>query len=172
MKYIEMVIVFLCISVFTACSDASKETVTQDGFYLGFRKLTVDSKATHEHFPMMVVYPTNTPSEQVRFGPFKMELAIGAEVAEGTFPLAIISHGSGGSDLGHRSIAFALVKKGFIVAMPLHPKNNFKDNKAEGTVNNWKNRPLHISASIDAVFVNKVVASLNQPALAQFWLSA
>ncbi|SIS73169.1 alpha/beta hydrolase family protein [Neptunomonas antarctica] len=120
-------------------------------FSVGFKKIEVTSKETNTNFPMAVVYPTHTPSKLVRFGPFEMELSIGEAIAEGTFPLVIISHGSGGSNLGHRSIAFALVKQGFIVGMPLHPENNYKDNSAEGSVRNFKNRPLHIKSSIDAL---------------------
>ena len=74
--------------------------------------------------------------------------------AKGKFPVSIISHGSGGTNLGHRSIAFELVRHGFIVGMPLHPNNNFRNNRAEGTVNNLKNRPGHIRAAIDALISN------------------
>ncbi len=120
-------------------------------FSIGFTKVEVASKETQSSFPMAVVYPTHIPAEHVRFGPFEMELSIGGKIAEGTFPLVIISHGSGGSNLGHRSIAFALVKQGFIVGMPLHPENNYKDNSAQGTLRNYINRPLHIQSSLDAL---------------------
>ena len=36
---------------------------------------------------------------------------MGAEIAMGQFPLVMISHGSGGSNLGHSSIAFAFGEK-------------------------------------------------------------
>ena len=109
-------------------------------YTVGFSRLEVTSTDTHEKVPLALVYPSITPPETVNFGPFQMKLAIGGIVAEGNFPLVIISHGSGGSHLGHRSIAFDLVKKGFIVGMPLHPKNNYDDNSAEGTASNWQNR--------------------------------
>lgn len=87
------------------CSEASADKARQDGFYVGYKKMKVVSKSTGEQFPMVLVYPTETPSERVRFGPFEMELSIGSKIAEGEFPLAIISHGSGGTNLGYRSIA-------------------------------------------------------------------
>ncbi len=131
-------------------------------YSVGFGRSEVTSKETGENFPLVFVYPTYTPSKPVRFGPFEMELSIDGEIAEGKFPVVIISHGSGGSNLGHRSIAFALVKKGFVVGMPLHPKNNYKDNTAEGTASNWRNRPKHIKSSIDALFSNpKLSSSIN-----------
>jgi len=83
---------------------------------VGYQKLVITSKDTSsEDFPVALVYPTKTSSENVSFGPFELKLAIGASIAtraKGKFPLVIISHGSGGTNLGHRSIAFALVKKG------------------------------------------------------------
>jgi predicted dienelactone hydrolase len=133
-------------------------TLASDEFSVGFRKVEVTSKETSTHFPMAVVYPTHTPAEPVKFGPFRMELAIGGAIAKGDFPLVIISHGSSGSNLGHRSIAFALVKQGFIVAMPLHPEDNYKNNSAQGSVNNWKNRPQHIRSAIDSLLSNPVLA--------------
>ncbi len=133
----------------------------ESNYQVGYQKLVITFKDTSEDFPVALVYPTKTPSENVSFGPFELKLAIGAPIAtraKGKFPLVIISHGSGGTNLGHRSIAFALVKKGFVVGMPLHPKNNYKDNSAEGTTNNWVNRPKHIKATIDAI-VSKAIIS-------------
>lgn len=158
MKGANFFTIFLVILALVACSDSPEEIVKADGFYVGYEKIEVEAKATGEQFPVALAYPSNTPSKQVTFGPFKMELSIGGEIADGKFPLVIVSHGSGGTNLGHRSIAFELVKKGFVVGMPLHPKNNFKDNEAEGTVGNWKNRPQHISASIDAILSTRKVS--------------
>ncbi len=130
-----------------------------EDYSIGFERTEVVSKETSEKFPLAFVYPSSTPSKPVSFGPFEMELSMDGEIAEGSFPLAIISHGSGGSDIGHRSIAFDLVKRGFIVGMPLHPKNNYKNNSAEGTAENWVHRPKHIKASIDALLSNSKLSS-------------
>jgi predicted dienelactone hydrolase len=141
-------------SVIISCTETPSKIESYSGYYVGYKKLSVTSEKTDEKFPMAFVYPTKTPSEYVEFGPFEMELSIGSKIAQGKFPLIVISHGSGGSNLGYRSIAFALVKKGFVVAMPLHPKNNYKNNSAEGTVTNYKNRPRHISSVIDTLLSN------------------
>lgn len=130
-----------------------------DDYSVGFVKIDVTSKETNEIFPVAVVYPTETPSKSVRFGPFEMELSIGGAIGEGKFPLVIISHGSGGSNLAHRSIAFSLVKQGFVVGMPLHPNNNYKNNSAEGTVSKWRNRPKHIKSALDALLKNPILSA-------------
>jgi len=158
MKLAKLFTIVLVILAISACSDSSEKMVAQDGPYVGYKKIYVEFNSTGEQFPVALVYPSDTPSKKVKFGPFEMELSIGGKVTDGKFPLVIISHGSGGTNLGYRSIAFALVKKGFVVGMPLHPKNNFKDNEGEGTVSNWENRPRHISASIDAVLSSRKVS--------------
>lgn len=127
---------------------------TKAEYSVGFVRMETMQAETKEDIPVALVYPSDSPSKPVKFGPFKMELAINGEIAMGEFPVAIISHGSGGTNLGHRSIAFELVKQGFVVAMPLHPGNNFRNNVAQGTALNWINRPKHIKSTIDALLSN------------------
>ncbi len=153
--------------VFAVILQSSFLSAADDAFDVGFRKIDVISQETDERFPMAVVYPTRDPAENISFGPFDMELSMYGKIADGMFPVAIISHGSGGSDLGYRSIAFNLVQQGFIVGMPLHPKNNYKDNTAEGTVRNWANRPKHIKAAIDSLLSHpKLSASIDNKKIA------
>jgi len=128
----------------------------QTSFYVAYKKIMLTSDATGDSFPIALVYPSKTPSKEVKFGPFVMQLSINAEIAKGDFPLVLISHGSGGTNLGHRSIAFELVKNGYVVGMPLHPRNNFKNNIDEGTLDNWKNRPIHIRESIEAIISDPI----------------
>lgn len=42
-------------------------------------------------------------------------------------PLVVISHGNGGSGLGHADTAQALARAGFVVAAITHPGDNFRD---------------------------------------------
>ena len=150
----KVAIIFLTSLILISCSDTSAETVNNSDFFVGYKKIMVESKETGDEFPLTIVYPTNTKSKPVKFGPFQMNLSIGARIANKKFPLVIISHGSGGSNWGHRSIAFDLAKKGYIVGLPLHPRNNYRDNSDEGTNNNWLNRPKHIKSAIDSILSN------------------
>ncbi|MCV6589170.1 MAG: prolyl oligopeptidase family serine peptidase [Marinobacterium sp.] len=115
----------------------------------GFVRVEPVSADNGQSFPLVVIYPTQAEARPAKLGPFTLEVALGADIADGRFPLAVISHGSGGSQLGYRSIAIDLAKRGFVVALPLHPGNNFRDNRAAGSVANWTNRPKHIAAAID-----------------------
>ena len=72
-------------------------------------------------------YPTDQASGTVRVGPFTFQATRDAEPANGRRGLVVISHGTAGSDLGHRNIAMALAEAGFIAAAPLHPRDNYED---------------------------------------------
>ncbi len=61
----------------------------------------------------------------------------------------MLSHGTGGSDLGHRDTAIALAKAGFIAAAPLHPRDNFRDASGSGQRVVLDGRPRQFSAIID-----------------------
>lgn len=84
----------------------SASNLPKDSYNVGYKKINIFSELTHEKFPLALVYPTKTPSKKVKFGPFKMNLSIRSKIANGKFPLVIISHGSGGTNLGYRDIAF------------------------------------------------------------------
>ena len=135
----------------------SSLAMSVEDFNVGFINIDINSIET-DNFKMGLLYPTNDSSKSVEFGPFKMNVAIGGSIQEGTFPLVIISHGSGGSSLGYRSIALALAKNGFIVGLPLHPKNNFEDNSSEGTIDNFVQRPKHITIVLDKLLSNKKIS--------------
>ena len=55
----------------------------------------------------------------------------------GAKPLVVISHGHGGSNLGHHDLAEYLASHGFIVATIEHPKDNFHDTSGNGQPKSW-----------------------------------
>lgn len=123
-------------------------SITLNAHNVGFRKI---NNVSNEHFPIAIFYPTSSKPKSVAFGPFTLNVAIDGMIETGHFPLVIFSHGSGSSNLSYKDIALSLVKNGFIVAMPLHPKNNYLDNSLEGKIENYIRRPKDISLSIDKV---------------------
>lgn len=158
MKTAGILTLFFLILSQSAYSEPLRKSGKRADFFAGYRKMAIKSPETDEMFPLALIYPSSTPSEQVKFGPFEMQLSVGGRMAKGNFPLVIISHGSGGTNWGYRSIALSLVNNGFAVGMPLHPKNNYQNNSAEGTISNWTDRPKHLSASIDAILANQEIA--------------
>jgi len=119
--------------------------------FVGSRELQVKDEATGIRFPTLVHYPTGVPSTPTAFGPYTMDVSPDAPVADGQFPLVVISHGGGGSHLLYRTISTHLAKNGYVVAMPEHPGNNRNNNELADTHENLVNRPRHIRITIDTV---------------------
>jgi len=119
--------------------------------FVGCCKVEVFDKENDITFPMLVMYSTNTASTPVAFGPFSLDVAMNAPIAEGRFPLVMVSHGSGGSYLAHRTLGMYLAQNGFVACMPGHPFNNRHNNELQYTVQNMIYRPRHIRMAIDEV---------------------
>lgn len=130
------------------------DEIKQPG-YAGLRKVEISDNALSISFPMWIMYPTGTAEQTIQLGPYPTELASDAEVLEGTFPLVLISHGTGSTPFAYRMLAQHLARNGFIVGLPEHPFNNRNDNSLEGTMQNLANRPRHIRMAIDWFFENE-----------------
>ena len=96
-------------------------------------------------------YPATRVSGTVRVGPFMFHATRDAEPAKGRHGVIVISHGTAGSDLGHRNIAIALANAGFIVAAPLHPRDNYEDSSDVVRRIVMEGRPRQITATVDAL---------------------
>ena len=117
--------------------------------FVGYRTVDVIDQQNNLQFPMSIMYPTGSIEKSEQIGPYNMNLARNASPLSGEYPLIIISHGGGGSNLVYRTLAYHLASNGFIVGMPEHPFNNKNDNSLAGTVDNLINRPNHIKIVID-----------------------
>jgi predicted dienelactone hydrolase len=100
--------------------------------------------------PVTVFHPTAAAEQPLKRGPFTLPLADNAAPERGNGRLVVISHGSGGSPWVHADLARALVGAGFVVAMPLHRGDNFRDAGSPGP-ESWKRRPVEVSRAIDVV---------------------
>ncbi len=125
------------------------------------------------HMQVSLWYPTKVPNSVVRLDQFEFPGTQDAEPAVGHFGLVILSHGSGGSDLGHRDTAIALAEAGFIAAAPLHPRNNFRDDIGDDQRIVLDGRPRQFSAVIDALLAQQAWSSRIDPKkVAAFGFSA
>jgi predicted dienelactone hydrolase len=115
--------------------------------------------ATAQDGPVTVFYPTAASPQAVKRGPFSLTLAPEAAPARGNGRLVVLSHGSGGAPWGHADLASALVNAGFVVAMPEHRADNYKDPSKPGP-ESWSQRPAEVSRAIDAVGADARLAPL------------
>lgn len=118
--------------------------------YAGGRQLAVADEGGSP-FPLLVTYPSTTPPHPLSVGPYTLNVAANAPVASGSYPLVLISHGSGGTHLGYRDLAIRLAEAGYVVLMPEHPGNNRNDNTLADLPENLANRPRHLSRCIDFI---------------------
>lgn len=106
--------------------------------------------ATASDGPVTLYYPTQAAATAVKRGPFTLTVAVDAEPARGNGRLVVISHGSGGAPWVHANLARTLVEAGFVVAMPEHRADNYKDDSNPGP-DSWAIRPQEVSRAIDTV---------------------
>jgi predicted dienelactone hydrolase len=97
-----------------------------------------------------IFYPTDADARPVPRGQFTLPLAVDAAPRKGNGRLVVISHGSGGSPWVHSDLARALVEAGFVVALPQHRADNYRDDSDPGP-DSWTIRPGEVSRAIDTV---------------------
>ena len=100
--------------------------------------------------PVLVFYPSSSEAKPVQRGPYSFTLAAKGEPVPGNRRLVVLSHGSGGSPWVHADLAQRLAEAGFVVALPQHQGDNWKDMSRVGP-ESWKQRPAEVSRAIDAV---------------------
>ena len=84
---------------------------------------------------------------------------MGAEGLMARAPLAVLSHGNGGSYQIYRALCQALVAAGWVVAAFDHPGNNRKDDRLKGTRQNLEDRPRHVGLVISEVLAQVPIDS-------------
>ena len=91
-------------------------------------------------------YPSQTTAEPVSIGPTTMTVAINAPLTGKALPMIVMSHGTGGSYLGHIDTAIALADAGFVVVAMSHTGDNYADQSRSVDV---MDRPRQVSRVID-----------------------
>lgn len=112
----------------------------------------------------VIWYPTNAPEVSWQAGPFKIEASQGVPVAEGRFPVVLLSHGRMGGPLSHRELAAHLAREGFIVVAPTHLGDAAGHPLATSQSQVLKNRPHQAIAALDAALKDDRFAAHADPA--------
>lgn len=117
----------------------------------GFDGIEVIDPVSQKPVRAAIWYPASQTGPGTQLGRYQLAASRDLPLAEGPFPLAILSHGNGGSHLGHRDTAQALASHGYIVIAPLHAGDNFQDKSLLGKDILLSSRPKSISILIDAL---------------------
>jgi predicted dienelactone hydrolase len=115
---------------------------------VGFQAVAISDPVNAGTMPGYVFYPSAQARGPTQIGPYDVQATLDAVADAGAKPLVVISHGNGGSDLGHHDLATYLAVHGFVVATLEHPKDNFHDTSGVGKAPVLDGRPIQIKATI------------------------
>jgi predicted dienelactone hydrolase len=120
----------------------------------GFRRVNI-AAAVPGAAPIVVAlyYPTQAVERTVNLGPFTQQVAMGGKPEDKVKGLILLSHGTGGSEVGHTSLAEGLARRGYLVAALRHPGDNWEDRSLRqiSPQNYFATRPQQASQVIGAL---------------------
>ncbi len=130
-------------------------------FHAGTRELEYKDQKRNRNLKLTLWYPTIETSEQIRYLAFKGYAKKDAAIAQGNFPLIIISHGTGSHRYAQFYMAEFLASNGYMVASIEHARDNAFDDKDSRTATNLWNRPKDVSFILDRI-LSEYKMSINQ----------
>ena len=120
--------------------------------YAGLRTLVVPGA---EPVTVALFYPTPVVARTQPMGPWRPVVTPGAPVAAAPLKgLILISHGTGGHELGHHNLATRLAADGYLVAALRHPGDNWEDRSMITSGRYFSERPRQVSRVLDALLAS------------------
>lgn len=124
----------------------------EQGQQAGYRTLTVPGDTPIQ---VALFYPTAAPARALPMGPWQPVVAPGAPAAQAPLKgLVLISHGTGGSEVGHHHLATRLARDGYLVAALRHPGDNWQDRSMVTSGHYFGERPRQVSRVLDALLAS------------------
>ena len=93
--------------------------------------------------------PCDAPAKPIVLDTLVLAGVRDCAIAGANLPLVVISHGTGGSALGHHDTAEALADAGFVVAAISHPGDNFRDLSRQQHLSAFATRPVDLRRLVD-----------------------
>lgn len=93
--------------------------------------------------------PCSTPPGRIDLAPLVLQGTRDCPLTDQGLPLVVMSHGTGGSALGHHDTAAALADAGYVVAAISHPGDNFQDLSRQGYLSAFATRPVDMKRLTD-----------------------
>ncbi len=126
---------------------------------VGQQEITISSNEPGRNLQVSVWYPAASGGKMSLIGDNRIfkgaPAAINAAPKKGSFPLLVMSHGSGGRVQGMAWLATELAEAGFIVAAPNHPGTTSGDSTPQDTPKIWQ-RTGDLSAVIDTMTTDPI----------------
>lgn len=97
----------------------------------------------------VLFYPTDAAAQARMLGPFPVNVAFGGAPSPGRHPLLVMSHGTGGNELGHSWLAERMARQGWLVLAIRHVGDNYRDRSLIGTPVFFSVRPRQVTRALD-----------------------
>ena len=123
-------------------------------FQAGWRQITIPGPSPQAPTTEVALYyPTQAQARATPMGPFTPQVTINGTPEATVKGLILLSHGTGGSELGHSRLAEGLAEHGYLVAALRHPRDNWQDQSlvSDGAAAYFHERPRQVSWVIDAL---------------------
>lgn len=118
----------------------------------GYRTLTVPGDTPIQ---VALFYPTTATARALPMGPWQPVVVPGAPAGQAALKgLVLISHGTGGSEVGHHHLATRLARDGYLVAALRHPGDNWQDRSMITSGHYFGERPRQVSRVLDALLAS------------------
>lgn len=118
-------------------------------FSAGFSRVTVGDPATRGRITAGIWYPTQVREGRVSELSRTFLVARDGMPAPGSYPLILLSHGSGAWYGAHHGSAEFLARRGYVVASLTHPGDNFEDLDGVLGAPQLLGRPYHMRLLLD-----------------------
>jgi predicted dienelactone hydrolase len=115
----------------------------------GFRTIDIPSEAGRPALKGAAWYPCAQSPGEVNLGKITLPAVKDCPLPGEKLPLIVVSHGRGGSFVGHHDTDEVLADAGFIVAAINHPGDTVSDLSQSGDLSIFVERPNHIKRLID-----------------------
>jgi predicted dienelactone hydrolase len=115
----------------------------------GFQFIDVPAGADGPALHGAMWYPCAEPPGEVRLGEIILPAVKDCPLLAEHLPLIVVSHGKGGSFIGHHDTDEVLADSGFVVAAINHPGDNVSDLSRSGELSIYVERPMDIKRLID-----------------------
>lgn len=139
------------------CVSLSLTTTMAAPYQAGIAQITVADTAGQAN--AVIWYPTNVPEVSWQAGPFEIAASQGVPVADGRFPVMLLSHGRRSGPLSHRELAAHLAREGFIVVAPTHLGDAVGQPLATSQSQVLISRPRQAIAALDAALQDERFAN-------------
>lgn len=138
-------------------------------FAAGFRFIDVPADAEGPALTGALWYPCAEPPGTVQLGLYVLPVSKDCPLSGGKHPLVVVSHGRGGTFLGHHDTAEALADAGFIVAAINHPGDTASDKSRATELSVYVSRPADIKRLIDYMVGGSPAAPFVDPSRIGFF---